>query len=170
MEKNIKLSLMEGKKINDVVITVIIVKDGKYLITQRSMQEERWPGKWTVPGGRLHSEDYELRPKDTVNAWYNVLDDVLRKEVKEEVGLEIKNVEYATSMVAEYGDKYSLIISMMADYESGDVKLQEGESDDYVWVTVEEAKKYDLIDGIYHEIVLADSKIKGVKTGWKKSN
>jgi 8-oxo-dGTP pyrophosphatase MutT (NUDIX family) len=149
-------------------VTAVVVKDGKYLITQRSMQEERWPGKWTVPGGKLRKSDFDSLPKDTINAWYNVLDRTLRTEVKEEVNLEIKNIEYITSIIAEHGDKYSMIISMIADYDSGEIKLQEGETDDYAWVSVEEAKKYDLIDGIYEEIVMADKKQKGIKEEWKR--
>ena len=167
---------MEKNPISDIVITAIVVKDTaltglpqpKYLITQRSMQEKRWPGKWTVPGGKLHADDFLSLPKDTVNAWYNVLDRTLRKEVKEEVNLEIKNIEYVTSIVAEHGDEHSLIISMMADYDSGEVKLQEGETDDYAWVTAEEAREYDLIDGILEEIIIADNKRKGFKGDWKR--
>jgi NADH pyrophosphatase NudC (nudix superfamily) len=49
----------------------------------------------------------------------------------------------------------SLVISYIADYKSGEVTLQKEEFDDFAWVNLEEAKKYDLLDGIYDELVMA---------------
>lgn len=161
---------MENKILHEVVITAIIVKDGKYLIIQRSMKEKRFPGFWTVPGGKLETDDYVNLPKETEHYWYNVMEKVLRKEVIDEVGLEIKNIEYITSLARVHEDKNpSLVISCLADYDGGEVKLQEDETDNYAWVTVKEAKNYQLIDGIYDEIVMADNKRKGIKSEWKRT-
>jgi hypothetical protein len=44
-----------------------------------------------------------------------------------------------------------------------EVKLQEGEADAYEWVTLEEAKNYDLLDGIYEELEMTEKKEKGRK-------
>jgi 8-oxo-dGTP diphosphatase len=156
--------------LHEIAITAIIVKDGKYLITKRSEQKKRFPGMWTVPGGKLEVKDYIHLPKDTENYWYNVLEKVLRREVKEEVGLTIQNIEYVTSLATVHGDgNPSLVISCMADYSSGDVILQEDETVEYAWVTLNEAKNYELIDGIYDELVMTDKKIKGNKSEWKRS-
>lgn len=161
---------MEAQLLHEVVITAIIVKDGKYLITRRSLSKKRFPGKWTVPGGKLETSDYVSLPKDTQEYWYNVLEQVLRREVTEEVGLEISNIEYVTSLATIHTDgSPSLVISCMADYESGEVKLQESETDQCAWVTLEEAKSYDLIDGIFDEIAMADAKRRGVKSEWKRT-
>jgi 8-oxo-dGTP pyrophosphatase MutT (NUDIX family) len=152
-----------------IVVTAIIVKDNKYLITRRSPNKKRWPGKWTVPGGNLDPNDYQSTPKDTVDAWYNVLEKTVRREVKEEVGLDITNITYVTSIVADYGDPVpALIISLMAEHAGGDIKLQESETDKAEWVSAEEAKKYELIDGIYEEIVIADSKRNGLLHEWQR--
>jgi 8-oxo-dGTP diphosphatase len=83
--------------LHEVGITAIVIKDGKYLVTRRAMTKPRFPGKWTVPGGRLETSDYTSLPKDTENYWYNVLERTLKREVAEEVGLEIDNVRYLTS-------------------------------------------------------------------------
>lgn len=153
----------------EIVITAIVVNKGKYLITQRSKQKKRFPGMWTVPGGHLETSDYEKWPKDTKNYWYNVLERTLKREVKEEIGIKIKNIEYVTSLATVHKDGApSLVISCMADYESGKVKLQKGETDDFKWVTLKEAKKYDLIDGIYDELVMAENQRKGEKYEWKR--
>src|SRR3989344_1974554 len=115
---------MENQYLHEVAITCIIIKDGAYLITRRSPNKKRFPGKWTVPGGKLETDDYINLPKDTEFYWYNVLEKVLRREVMEEVGVEITNIEYVTSLATthSYGNP-SLVISCMADYVSVKVKL-----------------------------------------------
>src|SRR3989338_5621165 len=161
---------MENKLLHEVVITAIIGNGSKYLVTRRAPSKKRFPGKWTVPGGKLETEDYINFPKETENYWYNVLEQVLRREVKEEVGLDIKNIEYVTSLATIHEDETpSLVISCLAEYAGGEVNLQEEEADKYEWVSVEEAKKYDLIDGIYDEIVMADKHRKGEKSEWKRN-
>lgn len=63
----------------------------------------------------------------------------------------------------------SLVISCIADYVSGNVTLQKEETDDFKWVSISEAKDYELIDGIYDELVMADNHLKGIKSEWKRS-
>ena len=153
----------------EVVITAIIQKEGKYLITRRSMTKKRFPGKWTVPGGHLEPSDFMSYPKDTEHYWYNVLEKALAREIQEEVGLQIKNVRYVTSLATEHTDgAASIVLSCLADYVSGEVKLQEDETDQCEWVSPEESKKYELLDGIYDELVMADAVQKGEKSEWKR--
>ena len=160
---------MSESKLHEVVITAIIFKDDRCLITRRSRAKKRFPGKWTVPGGKLEVGDYIDTPKETENYWYNILEKVLRREVVEEVGLKIKNIEYVTSLATVHEDgSPSLVISCLADYESGNVVLQKDETDMFEWVTAEEARKYDLIDGIYEEIEMADRQRRGQKGEWKR--
>lgn len=160
---------MENKYLHEVAITAIIVKDGEYLITRRALTKKRFPGKWTVPGGKMETSDYLKLPKDTEFYWYNVLERTLKRETKEEVGLEIANIEYVTSLARVHEDgSPSLVISCMADYVSGEVKLQAEENDQFIWVTLEEAKSNDLLDGIYDELCMVENKRNGVKEEWKR--
>lgn len=160
----------EPQLLHEVVVTAIVVKDGKYLITRRSPLKKRFGGMWTVPGGKLETSDYVNLPKDTKDYWYNVLEQVLRREVKEEVGLGIKNIEYVTSLATVHSDGApSLVISCMADWEGGKVVLQENETDQFAWVSLEEAKGYELIDGIYDELQIADARRRGEKGEWKRA-
>lgn len=155
----------------EIVITAIVIKEGKYLITRRAMAKKRWPGRWTVPGGHLDPSDYESLPKDAADYWYNVLERALKREVLEETGLTIKNVEYVTSLATTHADGVpSLVISCMADYDSGEVKYIDGETDSHAWVDLREAKNYDLLDGIYDELVMTDKKRKGDKSEWTRAN
>lgn len=162
---------MSSNLLHEVAITAIIVKDGKYLITERSKHKKRFPGKWTIPGGKLEVEDYINLPKDTQDYWYNVLEKVLRREVKEEVGIEINNIEYVTSLATVHSDgNPSLVITCLAYYVSGKIQLQKEEADNFAWVNLEEAKGHDLIDGIYDELVMAEKKINGKKVNGKGTN
>jgi NADH pyrophosphatase NudC (nudix superfamily) len=154
----------------EVVITAIIQKDGKFLILQRSASKRRFPGRWTVPGGHLETSDYMNEPKDTAEYWYNVLEKALAREVAEEAGLKIKNVRYVTSLATVHADGApSLVISCLADYASGQIRLQPEECQAHAWVDLKEAKSYDLIDGIYDELAMADSVAKGKPIGWHRS-
>jgi len=156
-------------RLHEVVITAIVIKSDKYLITRRSANKRRFPGKWTVPGGKLEVSDYIDLPKETEFYWYNVLEKVLRREVKEEVGIEIKNIEYVTSLATIHDDgNPSLVISCLADYLSGEIELQKDEADEYAWVSLGEAEEYDLLDGIYEELVMAEKQLKGEKMEWKR--
>lgn len=155
--------------LHEVAITAIVIKDKKFLIIRRSQNKKRFPGMWTVPGGKLETHDYLDLPKDTQYYWYNVLEKVLRREVKEEVGIEIDNIEYVTSLAAIHNDgNPSLVISCMASYSSGTITLQAEETDKHAWVSPEEARKYELLDGIYDELVMVDKKLKGERIEWKR--
>ncbi len=162
---------MENNKyLHEVAITAIVVKDGKYLITRRTLDKKKFPGMWTVPGGRIEVDDYLKLHKGTEHHWYNVLEQTLRREVREETGLEIDNIEYVTSIAILGKDGIpTLIISCVADYASGKISIQKEECDKYAWVSLEESKEYDLIEGIYEELVMTEKKFKGEKMGeWKK--
>ena len=146
-----------------VVVTGIIMdRGGKYLIVRRADWEKAFPGKWTVPGGKLEVLDYALREKDTGSHWYNVLEELLKKEIFEETGLRIKHgsIGYVTSMVYIRSDKIPcLIISLYAELEKEKEEIRLDSSlVDYAWVSLEEAKEYELIEGIYQELELINSK------------
>ena len=155
-----------------VTITGIIVREGKYLIAKRAGWEKAFPGKWTVPGGKMKVLDYALRQKDVGVYWYNVLEDSLRREVKEEVNLEIKNIGYVTSMVYIRSDNIPcLIISLYAEpIDENPVKLCDALTE-FALVDLEEAKNYDLVEGVYEELVILDNFLKkGNAMKWEKSS
>ena len=140
-------------RLHFVVATAIIIKDGKFLIAKRAPREIAFPNKWTVPGGKLVLSEYKVLPVNFgFSQWYNVVDWVLRKEVREEVGLEINKPQYLCDVVFIRPDGYPVVtLSYWANYKKGKVKLCK-DLVDYAWVTASEAKKYDLIEGIDKEL------------------
>ena len=150
----------DKNKLHYVVVTGILVKDGKFLIARRADWEKAFPGMWTVPGGKLEVLDYVLNEKSTSSHWYNVLEDLLKREIREEVGLEVKNIGYVTSMVYIRPDKIPcLIISLYAEPVGESVRLCDALTE-YKWVDLEGAKNYELIEGIYEELVILDKFLK----------
>ncbi len=151
---------IKDKKLHRVVSTAIIHKDGKYLIVLRSPKKKAFPNRWTLPGGGLETDDYIGKPKTTIDAWYYVVEDSLRREVKEETNLEVDNITYLLSLSFIRTDGIPVCcLSYFCDYKSGEVKLDD-ENIDYKWVDLEEANNYDLVEGILEEIQMADKIIK----------
>jgi 8-oxo-dGTP diphosphatase len=161
--------MIDGNKAHYITVTGIIVKNGKFLIAKRSPTEKTFPNVWTLPGGKLETSDYLNRPKDTSDAWYNVFETILRREVMEETGLSISNIRYLTDLAFIRPDGIpTIVVSLFADYADGEVMLCE-DLTEYAWVSLEEAKNYKLIDGIYEELEMLDSVLKGNSMKeWKK--
>ena len=162
---------MDQDKAHYIVATVIIVKDGKYLITKRAPHEKAFPNQWTVPGGKLKVSEYINRPMDVEKEglWYNVFENLAKREVLEETNLKIKNIGYVTSLVYIRSDNIpTIIVSLYGEYKSGEVKLCK-DLTDFAWVSLEETKNYELIGGIYEEIEMLEGKLKRKDIGeWKK--
>ena len=145
----------QRKDLHVVSATAIIFKNYKALIAQRSAEEKAFPLMWTVPGGKIELDDYKKMTKNKSGLWYNAIEMNLRREIKEETGLEVKNIDYVCDMTFMRPDGVpGIILSYMADWAKGRVKLS-SELVDFKWVDLKEAKNYQLIDGIYEEIVLA---------------
>jgi len=159
----------DKNKLHYVVVTGILVdENNKFLITKRANWEKAFPGRWTVPGGKLEVLDYALRQKDTASHWYNVLENVLKREIMEEVGLEIEDINYVTSLVYIRDDNIPcLIISLWAKPKTKNVQLCNALTE-FKWVDLQEAKNYDLIEGIYEELEILDKHLKtGERKEWK---
>lgn len=145
-----------NKELHRVTSTAIIHKDGKYLLLQRSLKKKNFPGKWTVPGGGLEIDDYINLPKTTSDHWYFAIEKSLRREIKEESDLEVGKLKYLCDMIFIRPDGIPVVIlSFYCDLKSGEVKLDE-DNLNYAWVTIEEAKNYDLVEGLLEEIEMVE--------------
>jgi 8-oxo-dGTP pyrophosphatase MutT (NUDIX family) len=151
-----------------IAITGIIWKldeDGtrRYLITKRSPTKKAWPNKWTVPGGGLETTDYMSTEATYQNSespqWYNAVENTLRREIREEVNVEVSDVQYLLDVAFIRPDGIpAIVLSFYCKYESGDVILDE-DATEYAWVSAIEAEKYELIQGIDHEIQMVEERL-----------
>jgi 8-oxo-dGTP pyrophosphatase MutT (NUDIX family) len=156
-------------ELHRVAVTGIIWKEEagvrKYLITKRSPHKKAWPGKWTVPGGGMEATDYTTTEPSFANPespqWYGALEKTLRREIREEVGLEVKDIRYLLDVAAIRPDGIPmLVLSMFCAYESGEVSLDE-DATEYAWITAAEAGQYELIKGIDDEIRQVEALLAG---------
>jgi len=155
---------MENKldpRLHFVVATAIVVKKGKFLLVKRAAHEKAFPNKWTVPGGKLVTHEYGQLPyKTKYPQWYNVIDWVLKKEVMEEANVEIKKPNYLCDLVFVRPDGFPVAtLSYWAHYKAGKEKPGK-DLTECAWVTLKEAKKYDLIEGIWDELKHVDQILK----------
>lgn len=94
-----------------VGIGVFVIKDGKFLLQQR--KGSHGEGTWSLPGGHLdYGESFE---------------DTARREVREESGLEIKNVRFAAVTNDLFGkeDKHYVTIWLLSEWASGELQNKE---------------------------------------------
>ncbi len=93
------------------------------------MSSHKWRGKWVVPGGHI-----ELGER---------MEDALRREVKEETNLDIRDVEFVCFQEFIHDPRYwkrshFIFFDFACRTDSTEVQLND-EAQDYVWVTLEEA-------------------------------
>jgi 8-oxo-dGTP pyrophosphatase MutT (NUDIX family) len=112
----------------EVVTTAFVFRGDRVLLTRRAATKKRFPGEWTVPGGHLERSDFQALPKDG-EYWYDVLAHALRREVREEVGLEIADIQYVENLATIHHDGAVLVLSFSARWVGGEVKLDPTECD-----------------------------------------
>lgn len=94
-----------------VGLGVYILKDGKVLLGKR--KGPHGSGFWSAPGGHLEYGE----------AW----EDCARRETLEEADIKIKNIRFVglTNDIHEIENKHYVTIAILADYDSGEVRIME---------------------------------------------
>ena len=114
-------------------------EDGKYLVVRRSA--EKYPevgAKWDIVGGRI-------------NAGFSLLEN-LKREVLEEIGLEIK---YEPKLITAQDILKKEIHVVRLTYlglADGEVKLSD-EHSEYRWFSLEEISKLEPMDSYFKEVL-----------------
>ncbi len=133
---------MENKK-HIVAISALIKSEtgDKFLILKRNKKEIAFPGKWSFPGGKAEKGETIM--------------DVLKREVFEEVGLEIEGYK---QFIKDYTfirpDGHNVMgFSFMVKAKSDKVKIS-NEFEDYKWITPEELDNFDHIKGMLEEVAI----------------
>lgn len=116
-------------------------KEGKYLLVKRSpVKYPEVPNPWDIVGGRIDPG--------------SPLMDNLKREVKEETGLEIVSEPHlvAAQDILRIEGKHIVRLSYIAETE-GEPTLDGVEHTEYKWVTIGEIKQQDKLDKYVREIV-----------------
>ena len=158
---------IKDKELHRITTTTLVYKPNfTYLITRRALHKKSYHGLWTIPGGGLTVDDYINTPQSEhgPNLWYNVLEKTSKREIQEEVGLEIGKPELLVDLTFIRPDGIPVIcFSCFTPYVAGEVKIDQdtdGDTIDFAWVSLEEAKNYDLIGGVWDEIRQVDEILK----------
>ncbi len=106
------------------VATKAIIKnnEGKYLVIYKSDTEEISPNEIDLPGGRM---------KFGENA-----EESLRREVSEELGIEIKTIKPSRVWGFVKDDLHLVGVTFLAEFVSGEIKLS-GEHTKHEWLEKE---------------------------------
>lgn len=139
---------------------IVFNKEGKMLITRRAYSKKKLPGKWTVPGGGLQTDDFTaLEPtiqEGETTQWYGVIEAAVRRKVREDTDLEITKPWIVTDLAFIREDNIPVVsFSYAANLMGPDRVRYNDDTIAHEWVDLEEAKEYDLVEGIIEELKMA---------------
>jgi 8-oxo-dGTP diphosphatase len=118
-----------GMKFGLTVKAVLVDEDGRTLLIRRSASNRCFAGTWEWPGGKVdEGEDF---------------DTALRREMREETGLEIEPVHLAGSAEFDMPHVRVIVLCMDARVVGGTLTMSE-EHDASAWVPLKEIHSYDL--------------------------
>ncbi len=104
-------------------VIVAVVKDGEELLLARSRRHPA--GFYSVLAGFVDPGEN--------------LEETIHREIREEVGIEVKNIRYFGSQAWPFPD--SLMIAFTAEYAGGDITIDHEEISDAAWFKMDEFPK-----------------------------
>ncbi len=130
-----KLSIREDiRKSSEIptinVVAALIYKDGKVLIARRATGDENVLGKWEFPGGKVKNGESEKH--------------AIEREIKEELNLKIKAIDFVTNNVFKYPTKVINLKLYRCSYIYGEIDLND--HSEYIWEDRKKLLDYDLAD------------------------
>jgi 8-oxo-dGTP diphosphatase len=111
------------------VTAAIIREKGKVLIAQR-MRNSLFGLKWEFPGGKVEGDESP--------------EECLRRELKEELGIETENLGLFTTTKYSYKDFDVELLFYNVRRVSGDLQLNSHEN--LVWIGIDELQDYDFVE------------------------
>ncbi len=114
-----------------VAVKAMIKKGNYYLVVYKSDKEDINPNTIDIPGGRI-----EFGEK---------IEDALKREVKEELGIEIEIKKPSNTWGFVKGNLYLVGITFLVEYKSGEIVISD-EHTDFEWI-----KKEKILEGKYPE-------------------
>lgn len=123
---------MENKNLLYIVnVEAAIYKNDKWLIIKRSEKEEHAPGILSMVGGKV----------DTIIRENEVLEENLKREIMEEVGIQVSDKLYYLESKSFISDKGQVVIDIvfLCKYQSGEPKcMSYDEVSEVYWMSCTE--------------------------------
>ena len=114
------------------VLAILENEEGKFLVTQRALDKKWAAGGWEMPGGGAKSEESSL--------------DAVKREVKEETGLDVVNgcvvYSYFNEDPKRHDNYFVDIYKFVLEFDESDVKTQEEEVSGFAIADLNEIKRY----------------------------
>lgn len=122
------------------VLAILENEEGKFLVTQRALNKKWAAGHWEMPGGGAKSKESSL--------------DAIKREVKEETNLDVKNGRVVYSYFNEDNDRHDNyfvdIYHFKFDFQLSNVTLNTRESIDCKCVSLDELIAMNKADEFLH--------------------
>ena len=112
------------------LVTAALIKDDRKILIAQRGSDKRFGRRWEFPGGKLV-------PGETP-------EDCLRREIKEELNLEIQVEEHFCTVHHSYSDFDIELMAFWCTIVGGKLTLEEHEQ--VRWVTIRELNQYDFVD------------------------
>ena len=108
-------------------VTAGIIKKKERILIARRKAGKHLAGYWEFPGGKLEENETP--------------EDCLKREIREELGIEIRVQAYFMDIIFHYPEKSICLLVYRAEYLSGEVALTD--HDKAEWVAVNELEQYE---------------------------
>lgn len=134
------LKTMSDRIVAIPMVDCFVRKNGKYLMLKRHASKKILPNIWIAPGGKLEKNEG--------------LYAACKREIREETGLEIKNLRLKAIGNAYNKDFNTEIFFhlFVADWKSGEIN-PENEIGELKWLTLPEILKLDNLLSEFHEVL-----------------
>lgn len=134
--------------------TVIVVsQEGKILIGKRP-NKGKYPGRWTVPGGKLKKTDGD-KPNQN-GTIYRIAEKGAIRELTEETGMRLSQLTSLTMLVSMMLKDGRFIFSFWARARNmaSDIKLRPSDSlVELKWIDISQICNYEFVPGLDEELV-----------------
>jgi 8-oxo-dGTP diphosphatase len=123
------MTTKDNAKFHIVAVKAWVKKGDKYLLARRGMNEVHMPGIWSIPGGKV----------DECGETVNTLQDTIKREVQEEVGIEItEEIDLVFNNTFKRSDGASVVgLTFLCHWKSGEATPLEDTSE-IGWFTLNE--------------------------------
>lgn len=111
-----------------IAVGAICVRDGQLLLIRRRNDPAR--GRWSLPGGRVEAGE--------------LLADALKREVREETGLEISVGDLAGILEVPRPGTHYVILDYFATVEGSSTPLAADDATEARWVALDDVIRMDL--------------------------